>query len=941
MPCEVGIGACVNRGVIICDGFGGQECSVDPYAPQTERCGDQVDNNCNGDVDEGFLTLGNSCDATGETLAIARGETFANVESDPDQCLNDMIRCVEGAASCVKVTTAVETCDGVDNDCNDGIDEDFTFATSLTPVTYIPINGACDSADAGTCARGKVVCAGPNTVTCQETGIDPDTIACSAGIGECKVDGHLTCASVCDAEALSATGRLERCGDDLDSNCNGVNDDGFEVIGEPCDADDSNATILVDTDRCLNDVVVCNEDDNTTTACEPRNYFVETCNGRDDNCDGSADEIFTYTQLPGGASLAIGKACDSLDEGSCSRGVVECNGPNGDAAICNETGIDPDTIACSAGIGECKVDGHLTCDSVCDVQALSATGRLERCGDDLDSNCNGVNDDGFELIGEPCDADDSNATILVDTDRCLNDAIVCNEDDNTTTACEPRSYAVETCNGRDDNCDGSADEIFTYTQLPSGASLAIGKACDGLDEGSCSRGLVECNGPNGDAAICNETGFDPTSVTCSAGVGVCKVDGHLTCASVCDAVALSASGRVERCGNNTDDDCDGSNDDGFELIGEPCDADDTNATILVDSDECENDEIVCNPDDNATTVCEPRNYFVETCNGRDDNCDGRADEGFTYLGIALGERCDGSDSDLCLGGIVVCMDGIAGCDDNDASATEACNGIDDDCDSRTDEDWKPWHITENPDGNETSTGPYLQDDCDGSNDADTCKEGKVECNLAFNGIYCHEIGLGRIETCDGVDNTCEGNTDEGFDIGLACLTDDLGVCKVPGFIECDAINDPTTPDDDNTTSICVATTPVAPTAETCNALDDDCDGVTDDAAGSVNASSVCKPLETDIVTGPPAITALTTATFTYVNPLATPLASHTTFECSLDGGLWVVCNHVGGGLPSLTCTNLVPWPAHAAHARHPWRWCGRPDAGLLDLDHRPRRCPTP
>jgi hypothetical protein len=66
---------------------------------------------------------------------------------------------------------------------------------------------------------------------------------------------------------------------------------------------------------------------------------------------------------------------------------------------------------------------------------------------------------------------------------------------------------------------------------------------------------------------------------------------------------------------------------------------------------------------------------VETCNGKDDNCDGKIDEGFD------------KDQD----GFYACIrDGVAAdCDDTDATVNpgskEVCNGKDDDCDGKIDD----------------------------------------------------------------------------------------------------------------------------------------------------------------------------------------------------------------------------------------------------------------
>ena len=82
--------------------------------------------------------------------------------------------------------------------------------------------------------------------------------------------------------------------------------------------------------------------------------------------------------------------------------------------------------------------------------------------------------------------------------------------------------------------------------------------------------------------------------------------------------------------------------------------------------------------------CLPLMGSDEACNGGDDDCDGQIDEGFPGLGTAcsLGEgRC--------------AQDGVLVCTDDGQATTcnaqagdggpERCDGIDNDCDSRTDE----------------------------------------------------------------------------------------------------------------------------------------------------------------------------------------------------------------------------------------------------------------
>ena len=71
--CSVGVGACQNHGVKICTTDGtGTQCNATPGSPSTEICGDGLDNDCNGIVDNGcstgYQTGGLCLDAPGHQI---------------------------------------------------------------------------------------------------------------------------------------------------------------------------------------------------------------------------------------------------------------------------------------------------------------------------------------------------------------------------------------------------------------------------------------------------------------------------------------------------------------------------------------------------------------------------------------------------------------------------------------------------------------------------------------------------------------------------------------------------------------------------------------------------------------------------------------------------------------------------------------------------------
>jgi hypothetical protein len=189
--------------------------ALDACVPASEVC-NGLDDDCDSSIDEEIADLGAEC-MVGQGTCTAAGHYVCD----------DVGGVVCDATS---GTPAGELCNGLDDDCDLGVDEG------------LGVGDPCDGADLDACNEGVLACqndlavcddaTGDTTEVCN--GVDDDCRlgaddpwpvdqACSVGVGACSATGTLACDSpssvACSATAGSPTPEL--CGDGVDQDCNG------------------------------------------------------------------------------------------------------------------------------------------------------------------------------------------------------------------------------------------------------------------------------------------------------------------------------------------------------------------------------------------------------------------------------------------------------------------------------------------------------------------------------------------------------------------------------------------------------------------------------------------------------------------------------------------------------------------------------------------------
>ncbi|MEO6169260.1 MAG: putative metal-binding motif-containing protein, partial [Chitinophagales bacterium] len=786
------------------------DCVDDPVSGKTIHPGaaevcNGLDENCNGAIDENVLNI---------FYEDTDGDLFGNPMltivacTAPPGFVSDNSDCDDSAPAFHP--GAPEICNEVDDNCNSSIDEgvqltfyadedgdnygveNTTTVGCFNPPGYVSSNGDCnDDPVTGSTIHPEAneVCNGldDNCNTAIDEGVqlvyyadeDQDSygnpfmsaLACSVPAGYVENPDDCDDSPVTGA-AVNPQG-IEIC-NAVDDNCNSIIDDNLQSTFYADEDGDSYGNSSITAIACsappgfTSDNSDC--DDNTVSGGMIYPGAIEMCNNIDDNCNTVIDEnlqITFYEDADGdtyGDASVTAFACsvppgfspnaDDCDDSPLFGGLIYpgaaevCNGMDDNCDFSIDEGVlllfyqDADgdqygnstttTLACSLPPG--FVDNNTDCDDNPVSGTLIHPGATESCNG-IDDNCNTAIDEGV-LVKFYADADgDSYGTASINVLSCaapsgfVSDSTDCND-----SLANIHPAMTEICNGIDDNCNALIDEEVKSSFFAD---------ADGDTYGDEANSFMACTAPPG--FVTDNGDCDDSPLT---GVNI-----HPSATEVCNALDDDCNGLIDETVQSMFYlDADGDAYGNFEAIIFACSA----PAGYVDNNEDCNDDPISGP------LIHPG--ATEVCNNADDNCNGNIDEDVQSIYYA---DADGDGFGTVSFFMFACSpqegyvaDG-SDCDDSPStgsaihpSASEICNGIDDNCNAITDE----------------GVQLIFYEDADNDlfgNAAISTLACAAPLGYVTDDLDCNDSPLigsaihpGASEVCNGTDDDCDGSIDE-------------------------------------------------------------------------------------------------------------------------------------------------------------------------------------
>ena len=732
----------------------------DACVPSPEIC-DNLDNDCDTIIDNGFDkntdlmncgTCGNECRFDFALASCVGGECVMG-DCLPGHHNNDNEESNGCEFQCVKTNGGVELCDGVDNDCDGAIDEDFDIATDPNNCgtcnnvcRFLNGNGSCSGGNCvlSSCLNGFKNLDGLVGNGC-ECKMDLDEAAatqtCDEAVGGCPA-GQFCADPNRDGTAFCFEEPLDLC-DGRDNDCDGqIDEDAFLLLPtRNCYPYPSGCVQQPDLSfncegPCQSGTLQCTADGRLQ--CEGhQGPTVETCDDVDNDCNGVVDDQWDKLNDPNNCD-GCGNICSFVNAVAGCREATQIPPQKAECYI----------VACLPGFWNLDGDDDATDIMGCEYECTMSNNGVEKCGDGEDNNCDGQIDEGFFL--------------QTDENNCGACGFSCSV--NKPTGAVPRSTNPCEAGVCKYECDGDNHDIDG--DLGKGVTSGGTDNTNGCEYYCINQGAEECNGVDDNCNKEVDEGFDlddPT--TCGNCTNDCtgKIPPNAELDLSAGPVGGCESGQcVYRC-----------------LAG------------FVDQDRDLN-----LPSSPLGCECEIK---PEICDGLDNNCNGLVDEVADATGCVnyyrdrdrdhFGDQTD--TACLCDPKPLQLLDatdhgtGTFDCNDQNPNVyprtapedNTECDGLDNDCDGYAD----------NPVKNDgAKLTRYCYTGPGGSDGVGICHGGSEMCDSseqAWSGI-CSGEQLPEVEVCDASDNNCDGVNNEGLTVSDP---DNCGACGT----RCDVVLDPT------------------------------------------------------------------------------------------------------------------------------------------------------